>query len=403
MTRKISEAEKKELLALRPEQVTFDKIVDLFGSKMTKKNGKVEMKKSRFETTDELQLKKGEYFNDKDITTTVGRFIFNKLIVERELVGVLGYVNEPVTGGFLNKIDDKLSKALLRDDITTETMANYLDRLQWLSMQAHTVICGSFTMGILKPVPEMQKTRDRLIKENKDKLADGDLMTAIKVEQESLKVAVEKIKNDPGMDLFNSGARGSLGNNYKNISVMKGPIFNPSTGKFDVVESNFMEGIRKEELPIYANAIVTGAYPKAIGTATSGYFSKQITSALQAVLLDPPGSDCKTKHTVKHMLTPKNKQDLIYRYIEDKGKLVLLDEKTIDSYAYKIVNLRTPMTCSGKNICSKCAGEMYYLLGIKNAGLTASRASSTLLNLSMKKFHDGTAKTTEVDRDVMFL
>lgn len=403
MTRKITQSEKQELLDLRPDQVTFDKIVELFGSKMSKSNGKVTIKQSRFEPTDSLELKKGEYFNDKDVVTTVGRFIFNKLIVERELVGVLGYINEPVTGGYLNKIDDKLAKALQRDEITTDIMAKYLDRLQWLSMQAHTVICGSFTMGVLKPVPEMQKTRDKLIKENKDKLKSGDLMTAVKVEQEALKVAVDKIKNDPGMDLFNSGARGSLGNNYKNISVMKGPIFNPSTGKFDVVESNFMEGIRKEELPIYANAIVTGAYPKAIGTATSGYFSKQITAALQAVILDPPGSDCKTTRTIRHQLTPKNKQDLIYRYIVDGNKLVLLDEKNMGSYMNKFVNLRSPATCAGKNICSKCAGEMYYLLGIRNAGLTASRASSTLLNLNMKKFHDGTAKTTEVDKDSMFI
>ncbi len=403
MSRKVSQAEKEELLSLRPEDISFDKIVELFGSKMSKKNGKVDIKKSRFETTDILELKKDDYFNDKDITTTVGRFIFNKLIVERDLVKVLGYINEPVTGGSLGKIDDILAKALLRDDITTEVMANYLDRLQWLSMQAHTVICGSFTMGILKPVPEMRKTRDKLIKENKDKLEAGDLMTAVKVEKEALAVAVDKIKNDPGMDLFNSGARGSLGNNYKNISVMKGPIFNPSTGKFDVVESNFMEGIRKEELPIYGNAIVTGAYPKAVGTATSGYFSKQITAALQAVLLDSPGSDCKTTRTIKHQLTPKNKKDLGYRYIVDKGKLVLLDDKTMTSYMNKFIDLRTPMTCAGTKICSKCAGEMYYLLGIKNAGLTASRASSTLLNLNMKKFHDGTAKTIETDKDVMFL
>lgn len=403
MTRKITETEKTELLSLRPDDITFDKIVELFGSKMTKKNGKVETSKSRFEPTDTIQLSKGDYFNDKDITTTVGRLIFNKIIIERDLVKVLGYVNEPVNGGQLNKIDDKLSKALLRDSITTDVMAKYLDRVQWLSMQAHTIICGSFTLGILRPVPEMQKVRDRLIKENKDKIAEGDLITSVKIEKESLAVAVDKIKDDPGMDLFNSGARGSVGNNYKNISVMKGPVFNPATNKFELVQSNFMEGIRKEDLPIFGNAIVTGAYPKAIGTATSGYFSKQITAALQAVLLDPPGSDCKTTRTVKHFLHPGNKQDFTYRYIVDKGKLVLLDEDTMNSYMHKFVEFRTPMTCAGKNICSKCAGEMYYLLGIKNVGLTASRASSTLLNLGMKKFHDATAKTVDIDKDAMFL
>lgn len=399
----ITDAEKKELIELTPQQYTFDKLVELFGTKMSKKDGKVTKTASRFEPTDKVTLKKDEYFNTKEVNTTVGRLVFNKIIVERELIKIFGYLNDTVNGGYLGKIDDILAKALLNDEISVEDMVKYLNRLQWLSMQLHTVICGSYTLGVLKPVPEMQKARDKMIAENKDKLANGDLMTAVKIEKESLRIATEKIKDDPGMDLFNSGARGSLGNNYKNISVMKGPVFNPSTGKFEIVESNFMEGIRKEELPIFGNAIVTGAHPKAIGTATSGYFSKQIIAALQAVILDKPGTDCKTPLTIKHRLDASNRKDFIYRYIVDGGKFVLLDDANISKYMNRDIHIRTPMTCSGKNLCSKCAGEMYYLLGIKNAGMTASRASSSLLKLNMKKFHDSTAKTTEVSKDNMFL
>lgn len=401
--RKITDVEKATLLRIEAAEITFDLFVDLFGTKMKKENGKAVRISSRFETTDSMILEANEYLNKSKIETTVGRFIFNKLIVERDLIDILGYINEPLTDKTVGKIDGKLSKALLSDKIGIDIFVKYLNRLQWLSMQGHTVIAGSYTMGILKPDKQMTKERDKLLKENKAKLDAGDLITAVKVEQAALEVAAKNIAGDAGMDLFNSGARGSIGNNYKNISVMKGPVFNPNTGGFDIVRSNLMEGIKKEEIPIYGNAIVTGAYPKAVGTAVAGYFSKQLIAALQAVVTDVPGSDCKTTLTVKHLITADKKGDFMFRYINDGGKLVLLDDDMIEKYVGKNVNLRSPMTCKGKTLCSKCVGEMYYMLGVRNIGMTSSRASATILNMNMKKFHDGTAKTYQLDKADMFL
>ena len=57
---------------------------------------------------------------------------------------------------------------------------------------------------------------------------------------------------------------------YKNIAVIKGPIFNPVTNKYDFVSSSFMEGIKKDEIPIVANSIPAGAYPKAVQSSFSG-------------------------------------------------------------------------------------------------------------------------------------
>lgn len=393
---KISESDKKYLLSLKPEDVTFELLVDLFGDKCETKNGKVRVIPSRFNPYDEFVLEKGEYINTETITTTVGKFIYNKLIVERELVKVLGYVNDTINSGVLASIEDKLSKALLNDEITVDDMVKYLNRTQWLAMQFHTVISGSFTMGTLKPNPKVVKERDKLLNQNRDKIKEGDVVTAAKIEKELLKLAEKELEGDHGLDLYKSGARGSFGNNYKNISVMKGPVFNPTTGEFEIVESNFMEGIRKEELPIYGNAIITGAYPKAIGTATSGYFSKQIIAALQAVQLDKKGSDCGTKGYLKIDIQPNQVKDFLYRYVIDGNKLVLLDEKNINNYVGKEIKLRSPMYCIGKKLCRTCAGIMYEKLQIDNIGLTAARVSSTLLNLSMKKFHDTTTRLSQI-------
>jgi hypothetical protein len=136
---------------------------------------------------------------------------------------------------------------------------------------------------------------------------------------------------------------------------------------------------------------------KAVGTQVSGYLSKQITAAMQTVVLDKPGSDCGTKGSLKIVITPYLKNDFKYRYMVEGSKLIYLDESNIDKYINREVKMRSPMYCVGDKICSKCAGEMYYKLGLTNIGLTSTRVSSTLLNLSMKKFHDATIKTTKVD------
>jgi len=393
---KLPDKEKAYLLSLKPEDITFDLLVDLFADTAKVVDGKAKTIPSRIKTHDEFDLNPGEYFNKEKVHTNAGLFIYNKLIVERRLSGVLGYVNTPLNKGAVEKIEDKLSNALLNDEITVNDMVEYLDRTQWLAMQFHAVVSGSFTMNTLKPNTKVVNERKRLLKENREKLQNGDVDAAVKIEKQLLAVADKELAGDPGLDLYKSGARGSFGNNFKNISVMKGPVFNPVTGQFDIVESNFMEGINKEELPIYGNAIITGAYPKAIGTAVSGYFSKQIIAALQAVVLDKIGSDCGTKGYQKITIHPGSEKDFLYRFVIEGSKLVELTDKNISSYVGKEVKMRSPMYCIGKKLCRACAGRMYEKLEIDNIGLTAARVSSTLLNLSMKKFHDSSAKITQI-------
>ena len=400
---KLSDKDKAYLLSLKPGDITFELLLDLFADKsQLDKDPKgltgtrLKVIPCRIKTSDEFDLAANEYFNKEKVHTNAGQFIYNKLIVEKNLSGVLGYIDKPINSSVLGGIEDKLSKALLNDVITVDQMVEYLNTTQWLSMQFHSVLASSFTMKSLKPIPKVVQTRNKLIKENKDKLDKGDVDAAVKIEKQLLAIADEELKGDVGMNLYKSGARGSFGNNFKNISVMKGPVFNPVTGQFDVVTSNFMEGINKDEIPVYGNAIITGAYPKAIGTAVSGYFSKQIIAALQAVTLDKPGTDCGTKGYLTITIHPGNETDFLYRFVIENGKLVELTDSNIKSYVGKTVKMRSAMYCTGKKLCATCAGKMYHKLQIDNIGLTAARVSSTLLNLSMKKFHDSSAKINQV-------
>lgn len=125
----------------------------------------------------------------------------------------------------------------------------------------------------------------------------------------------------------------------------------------------------------------------------------------QAVTLDAVGTDCKSKRTIQVKLTSQNKDDYTYRFVLDKGKLVCLDDETIGNYVGKTVQMRSVKYCiapEGK-ICYACAGKLFYLLNIRNSGLTSSRVSSTLLNLSMKKFHDASIKLYQINPSDMML
>ena len=103
----------------------------------------------------------------------------------------------------------------------------------------------------------------------------------------------------------------------------------------------------------------------------------------------------------KLYITPELKNDFNYRYIIEGNKLVLIDDSNLDKYVGKTVKMRSPMYCVGKKLCRVCAGTIHEKLEIENIGLTSTKVASTLLNLSMKKFHDTSTKTNEINLNKM--
>lgn len=259
MVTRLPDKDKEYLLSLTPKDITFELFVELIGKRAKRENGKIKIQEPRMKMYAEFDLNPNEYFNKTKVTTTVGEFLVNKFLVEEHFQDVLGYINEPINGGKLKQIESTLANALLTDKIDTLTFATYLNKMQWVSLQLHTVVCGSFTMNTLKPSPKVIKERERLIKENRKAIESGDAIVGAQIENQLIDIAKKELAGDHGLDLYNSGARGSFGNNYKNIAVMRGPTPNPGTGGFDISQSNFMEGIKKDELHIFGNSIVMGA------------------------------------------------------------------------------------------------------------------------------------------------
>ena len=395
------EAVKQYILSWKQAEVTRELIESNFAKHFDMKARKVVDGKMRWDT--EFALKKGEYSNKEAIPrTNAGLLVFNKFVIENLLEKVLGYWNEPLTDKVLGKMEEKINKAVEMDEITTDDYAEYQDRLQWL-LAIHTEVCASFTKKSIKNLPSIVKKRDKLFKENVSELKKGNAVVALKIEKELVEDARKELKGDPGMDLYNSGARGSFENNYKNIAIMKGPIYDPIGDRFKNVQSSFLEGIEKDDIPEFASTVVMGAYPKAVGTQVGGYTVKRFYAAFQNIVLDKKGSDCGSKGTLLVQVTKDNKLDCMYRYIVEGSKIVRLDESNIGKYMGKTVRMRSAMYCTTSKRCNKCMGDKPYMVGIENVGLTAGKIGSNYVNLSMKSFHDTTMKLGEIKADNIFL
>lgn len=253
----------------------------------------------------------------------------------------------------------------------------------------------------------IQDYKKKLLKEHEEKLRSGDPRAGELVENELITKAKEVLKNDPGMDLYDSGARGSFGNNYKNINLIRGPVFNEATKKFDFIANSLMDGLRREDFSANSNTIVNGAYPKSVATKDSGYLGKELNATLQMERLDPDiNSDCGTKFLLTVHLTKNNIHQYDYRYIMENGKLKCLTPDIIKNYAGQTVKMRSVMFCKGNakgEKCAKCCGIYYHKTNKMFIGLQTGQIAGTLTNANMKKFHANLVKTAKIDPKTLLI
>ena len=84
----------------------------------------------------------------------------------------------------------------------------------------------------------------------------------------------------------------------------------------------------------------------------------------------------------------------------ENGKLVELTSQNMDKYIGKEVKFRFSALCESKEgICSKCSGHLFNRIGLNEVGIAAYQICSIIKNKSMKAFHDGTVKVTNIETD----
>lgn len=394
----------EELANLKEEDITLSFIMEMFGE--------FDGGKRKYNPYDIVTMPpfsfgpSKEKSNINSFTTTIGLFVFNKFFFENNLFDTIGYINKSVNGKLFGSINKKLSYALLEDRITLDTLKEYLNKTQKV-MPYVTILAPNYTDKMLTVSDKLRAKREKILADNKEALDRGDEVVGDRVTEELLNMAKDYMGDDQSMDVYNSGARGSVDNHFKNIFVVKGIIKDPdpyAKQKYKFSTSNYIDGIKADEYSLVANSLAAGPFSRSNKTQIGGYWEKLFVYALQHIVLDPEGSDCGTKDTVTVHLTNGNLSFWMYSYIvENNNKLVELNSENCDHYINKTVKFRFASLCESKTgICNKCVGNLLYKIGIKNAGVTESMLMSTLKNISMKSFHDSTQRLHEIPLDRIF-
>lgn len=356
-----------------------------------------------------ITLTKEKYPYVKETTnTTLGMLFFNRYCLERtNIIQHLGYWNTTLAVKNESKLCMLVNNLFVLKQITAEQLAEFIDSRERLGFWSCSFLGTSVSAALLTPMENVEKRKKEMFAQYKEQLQSSDpverLMASNTIEKELIKMVNENLKDDYGYDMYASQVN-NMNNNYKNINIMRGAVYNEITQNFDVCERSLMNGITKKDIPSMANSVVAGAYPSAIATAEAGYASKKVLAVLQSIELDPDlESDCGTNSTIPITITDSNKKYLLYRNIIDGKKMIMTDLSNINNYVGKTVQMYSPQCCLNDKICAKCAGRTFHNLGITKAGLMTTEITQKLLNLKLKSKHDLSQKAHVLDKKDIFI
>lgn len=384
---------------IAPEDITSTYVMELFGEF----NGK-----TRCNPYDIITVPTGKYgipgskrgTNKKPFTTTVGKLIFNKMFIQANptIFEAVGWYDEIITKKKFNELYKQLGYLKLEDQVSTEDLKRFAMTTQ-LTMPYVQFLSPSFTDEMLLSSKQIGKEKEKLLKENQAAIDAHDIKVADEIQKELLDYSKDLLKDDPSMDTFNSGGGGDFNNHFKNMFIMKGTVRDPDPNKgYNIITSNYIDGVSVDEYAALANTLAEGPFNRSKKTEVGGWWEKLFVYGLQHLRLDEPGSDCGTKRYIEVNITNKNIDDMMYNYVIDGGKLVELTSQTRNKYIGKRVKMRYSSMCEHPGgFCNKCAGNLWYRLGIRNVGVITPQIPSKLKNLMMKSFHDSQVALTEMN------
>lgn len=386
----------QRIKSLNGDQINKKLMIELFSKKAQKdQSGKIVISPAYCKASDAFTLYPDDLITVKSqIETTVGLFIFNIFCIIDSFYDKIPYHNETLNDKQMDGLMQTIVNEIIKGKIDVKEFGKFQERVLWLGYLSELFTPG-MSMKMKYPLPKVEKRKKELFTEYKDEIEKGNqVVVAERIEPELLELARGELKDEPGFELYAKGGKPKFENNYKNMQVVVGPIKNPTTGKYHISDASLTDGYTPEEQHHYAGSLIHASYSRAVVTQDGGAYVKFLAAALQSVQLDKEGSDCGTLLLKRVSITKSNKSLYLWKYFKEKqdGDLILMTDENVHQYIGKDVLMRQMIFCKGKKYCNKCAGNLYYSLGIKNLGLASIRVPSTFLNLSLKKMHDTTVK-----------
>lgn len=264
--RRLNKEERDYILSIKREDITYDLLKSLFAFVHNEETGEDEFK---FLPNDRFILNKDTLYNSTQLDTTVGKYIFNLFILSPKVLSLVGYHNEPISKKGFGRLQNEIARLLLEDKINSDEVMDYIDRCQWLGFRISRFMLPSATQQLLIPDKEIEDKKKELLEKYKKAIENNDVVGVAKLEKELVEFSKVINQSIPDMILYDSGAA-NYGNVYKNTSLMRGIIKNSGTGEVITSTSSLADGIKPDEMPMYADLMVQASSSRAIGTREGG-------------------------------------------------------------------------------------------------------------------------------------
>ena len=386
---KLNDEQVKEIINIQDDNITKSLFIQLFGK--TENNIT-----PKYSPNDWFMLTGGIlkcYKEKSPLKTTIGRYLFNVFLNESIFHGALPYYN----GTDYEEYDKWVIDMYIDDKMNWKQMSEYQTKRNWMAFTPVEILVPGLSFNSMMPHPEVMKRKKELFKKYEKELSNGDVNIAKQIEDELIKLSTELHKDDPSMRLYEC-KKPSLGNNFKNMTIMVGALKSNDDGSYHISPNSYLEGIEPQEYGRFADQLVAGTFARSVQTQDGGALVKEFQAAMQSETMDlDPNSDCHTTLALNVLITNENKNLYMWKYAVIDGKLVRLSRSNINKYIGKTIRVRSALFCKNPEYCEKCSGALFSKMKIKNGGLTASGVGSRQMELSLKSMHDATIKTTQFD------
>ena len=334
---------------------------------------------------DKIKVKKGSLANiDKDIETTLGRYILNYLLIHLPLKNKLPYLNtqDELSFKYISKI---LYDKFINNEVVKDEMDMFFRNMYFIGSMSY-IFVPNFTKKSITTHPDMAKRRAELLKKYEKELKNGDAVTMSMIENELIDLDKEWLKDDESLRFYKKNLKKSFNVQRKKQYALGGIVEDLSDSGYKFIDKPFSEGVDEENFSKVANELRAASHSRAIQTQSSGVLAKSLSRTLSS--LRHIKGDCKTKTYIKLKINDFNVDNLLNRYIVEKSNLVLLTKENIKKYMNKEVSLRSPMTCKNKEgYCTICLGNIFEKIETGNLDFRALSLSSFYTNLMLRRSH----------------
>jgi len=322
-------------------------------------------------------------FNGEKIITTEGRIKFNKLLPQE-----YQFINEPLSKKIILNLLKNMSMKYKE-----EAVARFADKIKEYGFYYSTYYPANVSLEnyyVNEITPELKE---------KIYTSDDPMDNVIKENEE-----IEKYKSKFKLhELIETSSRGNW-IQAKQIFFARGHIADYKGQLISTpIKHSLMDGLTSYEHFISCYGTRKGIMDTADQTAKSGYLTRQLVYMLSSVELDYELEDCGSTDGITYEITKENFSKLYGRYIiNNDGTTRLINENDIG----KIVKLRSPIRCKGKNICLKCFGELAKIVKSRYIGIISAQSIGEInTQLVLRTFHTSgaveTKKGEKVKQDIV--